>query len=787
MPKYSERDICTKFITPALIKAGWDIHKQIREEVTFTAGRIIVKGKMHTRRKAKRADYILYYKSNLPLAIIEAKDDTHSVGDGMQQALQYAEILDIPFVFSSNGKAFLEHDRTGMADYVEREIGLDEFPSPEQLWERYKQWKGITEEQERIITQDYFSDGSGKTPRYYQRIAINRAVEAIAKGQKRLLLVLATGTGKTLIAFQLIWRLWKSRTKKRILFLADRNILVDQTMANDFKHFGDKMTKIRNRKVDKSYEIYLALYQGMSGAEEWKNIYKEFSPDFFDLIIVDECHRGSAKEDSAWREILEYFSSATQVGLTATPKETKDVSNIHYFGEPIYTYSLKQGINDGFLAPYRVIRYTIDKDVEGWRPEEGQRDKYGQVIEDRIYNVKDFDRTLVIDDRTALVAKKITEYLKKTDRFQKTIVFCVDIPHAERMRQALVNENADLAAQNPKYIVRITGDNEEGKEELDNFIDPASTYPVIAVTSKLLTTGVDVQTCKLIVLDANINSMTEFKQIIGRGTRVNEEYGKYSFTIIDFRNVTNLFADPAFDGDPVQIYEPKEGDPSIPPDVVEEDDEEEADFSDDFYGGDKEDGSEGDEVIRERSRTYFVDNVKVKVINERVQYINEEGKLITESLKDYTKKRVNQNYASLDEFLQKWNAAERKDAIIEELLEQGVLLDELQQEVGKDFDPFDLICHVAFDMKPLTRRERAMNVKKRNYFTKYGEKARAVLEALLDKYADEGIENIESMEVLKLHPFDQYGSLVEIVKLFGGKQKYLEALKELKQQIYTSA
>ena len=787
MPKYSERDICTKFITPALIKAGWDIHKQIREEVTFTAGRIIVKGKMHTRRKAKRADYILYYKSNLPLAIIEAKDDTHSVGDGMQQALQYADILDIPFVFSSNGKAFLEHDRTGMSDYVEREIGLDEFPSPEQLWERYKQWKGITEEQERIITQDYFSDGSGKTPRYYQRIAINRAVEAIAQGQNRLLLVLATGTGKTLIAFQLIWRLWKSRTKKRILFLADRNILVDQTMANDFKHFGDKMTKIRNRKVDKSYEIYLALYQGMSGAEEWKNIYKEFSPDFFDLIIVDECHRGSAKEDSAWREILEYFSSATQVGLTATPKETKDVSNIHYFGEPIYTYSLKQGINDGFLAPYRVIRYTIDKDVEGWRPEEGQRDKYGQIIEDRIYNVKDFDRTLIIDERTALVAKKITEYLKKTDRFQKTIVFCVDIPHAERMRQALVNENADLAAQNPKYIVRITGDNEEGKEELDNFIDPASTYPVIAVTSKLLTTGVDVQTCKLIVLDANINSMTEFKQIIGRGTRVNEEYGKYSFTIIDFRNVTNLFADPAFDGDPVQIYEPKEGDPSIPPDVVEEDDEEEADFSDDFYGGDKEDGSEGDEVIRERSRTYFVDNVKVKVINERVQYINEEGKLITESLKDYTKKRVNQNYASLDEFLQKWNVAERKDAIIEELLEQGVLLDELQQEVGKDFDPFDLICHVAFDMKPLTRRERAMNVKKRNYFTKYGEKARAVLEALLDKYADEGIENIESMEVLKLHPFDQYGSLVEIVKLFGGKQKYLEALKELKQQIYTSA
>ncbi|AKU27045.1 DEAD/DEAH box helicase family protein [Anoxybacillus geothermalis] len=786
---YTERDICTKFITPALVKAGWDLHKQIREEVTFTAGRIVVKGKMHTRKKAKRADYILYYKPHLPLAIIEAKDDKHSVGDGMQQALEYAKILDIPFVFSSNGKAFLFHDRTGQSHLIEKEIPMDQFPSPQELWKRYKRWKGITEREEKIITQDYFVDPSGKAPRYYQRIAINRTVEAIAKGQNRILLVLATGTGKTLTAFQIIWRLWKSKMKKRILFLADRNILVDQTMANDFKHFGDKMTKIKNRKVDKSYEIYLALYQGVSGSEDWKNIYKEFSPDFFDLIIVDECHRGSAREDSAWREILEYFSPATQIGLTATPKETKDVSNIHYFGEPIYTYSLKQGIEDGFLAPYKVIRYTIDKDVEGWRPSKGMKDKYGQVIEDRIYNVKDFDRNLVLEERTKIVAKKITEYLKKTDRYQKTIVFCNNIEHAERMRQALANENSDLVAKNHKYVMRITGDNEEGKAELDNFIDPASTYPVIAVTSKLMTTGVDAQTCKLIVLDANINSMTEFKQIIGRGTRVNEEYNKFSFTIMDFRGVTNLFADPAFDGDPVQIYESKDGDSLIPPDVEEDDSDNDNDISSvspiDFVGeGENMNGeTEGENGVK----TYYVNNVKVQVINERVQYYSEDGKLITESLKDYTRKTIKKEYASLDEFLQKWNSAERKQAIIEELLEQGILLDELQEEVGRDYDPFDLICHVAFDMKPLTRKERAMNVKKRNYFAKYGDKARAVLEALLDKYADQGIENIESMEVLKLPPFDQFGSLVEIVKSFGGKQQYLKAIRELEQQIYTSA
>lgn len=788
--KLSERDICTKFITPALIEAGWDLHKQIREEVSFTAGRIVVKGKKHVRKKSKRADYILFHKPNLPLAIVEAKDGEHSIGSGMQQALEYADALDIPFVFSSNGKGFLFHDRSGISDKMEQELKLEQFPSPDILWSMYKQWKGIDDKAERVITQDYHNDGSGKTPRYYQRISINRTVEAIAKGQDRVLLVSATGTGKTYIAFQIIWRLWKSKMKKRILFLADRNILVDQTMANDFKHFGDKMTKIKNRTVDKSYEIYLSLYQAVTGTDDMKNIYKEFSPDFFDLIVIDEAHRGSAKEDSAWREILEYFSSATQIGLTATPKETKEVSNIDYFGEPIYTYSLKQGIDDGFLAPYRVIRYTIDRDVDGWRPTKGQRDRFGYEIEDRIYNMKDFDRNLILEQRTVQVAKKMTEYLKRTDRYQKTIVFCVNIKHAERMREALVNENQDLVKENHKYVMQITGDNDEGKAELDNFIDPSSKYPVIAVTSKLMTTGVDAQTCKLIVLDSNINSMTEFKQIIGRGTRVNEEYGKYSFTIMDFRNVTNLFADKDFDGDPVQIYVPKGGDDLVPPDIDEDEQIDDENDNPSPFGSGGGDGFGEEDIYgddKDKPRIYYVNSVQVQVINERVQYYGENGELITESLTDYTKKTVQKEFRTLDEFIQSWSEADKKEAIIEELLEQGVLLDELQEEVGKEFDPFDLICHVAFDQKPLTRKERANNVKKRDYFAKYGEKARVVLEALLDKYADEGIENIESMEVLKLRPFDEHGSLMEIIKSFGGKKQYLQAVQELERQIYMTA
>lgn len=787
----SERDICSKYITPSLTNAGWDLEKQIREEVSFTDGRIIVRKKLVTRGERKRADYILYYKPNLPLAIIEAKDNKHSVGAGMQQALKYAEILDIPFVFSSNGDAFLEHDRTVSEGSKEREIPLNQFPSPEELWNRYKKAKGLNEKEEAIVAQEYYFEQNGKTPRYYQRIAINRTVEAIAKGQNRILLVMATGTGKTYTAFQIIYRLWKSRAKKRILFLADRNILVDQTMANDFKYFGDKMTKIINRKIDKAHEIYLALYQGISGAEEFKNVYKQFSPDFFDLVIIDECHRGSAKEDSAWREILEYFHPATQIGLTATPKETKDVSNIEYFGEPIYTYSLKQGIEDGFLAPYKVIRVILDRDVEGYRPEKGKRDKYGFEIEDREYNIKDFDKNLVIENRTEIVAKKVSDYLKKNNsRFAKTIFFCVDIEHAERMRQALVNENADLVAENPKYVMRITGDNEDGKAELDNFIDPASKYPVLVTTSKLMTTGVDAQTCQFIVLDANINSMIEFKQIIGRGTRIREDYGKQYFTIIDFRGVTKLFADPDFDGDPVIVktttgeIPTEEEEPSDDGTCtdIENEDNNGSDVTDVNIPPDIIDGGE----INETPAKYYVNDVPVKVIHERVYYYDKDGKLITESLISYTKKNIKNEFKTLDEFLKKWNEAERKEAILKELEERGVLLEELKEEVGKDLDPFDLICHIAFDMPPLTRKERANNVKKRNYFTKYGQSAREVLEALLDKYADEGIENLENLEILKVPDFKRFGSPIEIVKRFGGKKKYLEAIKELEKEIYTA-
>ena len=585
----SERDICTKFIIPAVKKAGWDEMSQIREEVSFTKGRIIVRGKLVSRGKPKRADCILYYKPNIPIAIIEAKDNNRSVGDGMQQALDYAETLDIPFVFSSNGDGFVFHDRTGTYAQKESNLSLDSFPSPEELWAKNCEWKGLTPEAEKIVLQDYFEDGSGKAPRYYQCNAINASIEAIAKGQDRILLVMATGTGKTYTAFQIIWRLWKAGVKKRILFLADRNVLVDQTMVNDFRPFGKVMAKLstgtktidredgsevtlttaldKKRRVDTAYEVYLALYQAITGPEDRQKLFREFSPGFFDLIVVDECHRGSAAEDAAWHEILTHFSGATQIGLTATPKETKYVSNIHYFGEPVYSYSLKQGIQDGFLAPYKVIKVHIDRDVEGYRPEKGQLDRDGNEVEDRIYNQKDFDRTLVIDDRTKLVAQKVTEFLKESgDRFQKAIIFCVDTEHAARMRQALVNENSDLVQQNVRYAMRITGNDPEGIAEIGNFIDPEAKYPVLVTTSRLLSTGVDAQTCRLIVLDRDVGSMTEFKQIVGRGTRVHEDTKKYYFTLIDFRGATSHFADPDFDGDPVQIYNPGEDDPISPPD-----------------------------------------------------------------------------------------------------------------------------------------------------------------------------------------------------------------------------
>ena len=763
----SERDICTKFITPALVAAGWDVQTQIREEVNLTKGRVIVSGRTYKRGEAKRADYLLHYKPNLPLAIVEAKDNNHTVGAGMQQALGYADILkDVPFVFSSNGDGFLFHDRTVKSGTVEKELTLDEFPSPEELWQRYCASRDIPTEIQAVVTQDYYPSLENKTPRYYQLTAINRTIEAIAKGQNRILLVMATGTGKTYVAFQIIWRLWKSKARKRILFLADRNILVDQARTNDFKPFGAALTKITNREVDKSYEIYLSLYQAVSGNEEESNIYKQFSPDFFDLIVVDECHRGSAAEDSAWREILSYFSSATQIGLTATPKETEDVSNIDYFGDPIFTYSLKQGIEDGFLAPFKVVRVDIDKDVLGWRPTQGQLDKHGNLIEDRIFNQRDMDRTLVLDKRTQLVAQRITAFLKATDRFAKTIVFCEDIDHAERMRQALVNENADLVAQDAKYVMRITGDSPEGKAELDNFILPEKRYPTLVTTSKLLNTGVDAQTCKLIVIDQRIESMTTFKQIIGRGTRINEEHGKFWFTIMDFKKATELFADPDFDGPPIQIYAPKPDEPIEPPD----------------------DGTTIDVNLPPEPSVgrvkYVVGTVEVMVLRERVQYFDKDGKPITESLKDFTRKAVLKNFASMDAFLDHWGNAQQKQMIVEEFVSRGIFLEALAEEVGRDYDPFDLVCHVAYDQPPLTRKERAANVRKRNYFTKYGAQARAVLDALLDKYADEGLEPVESVDVLKVQPFNRLGTPVELVRIFGGREKYLQAVRELEKELY---
>jgi len=775
----TEQDICSKYVLPATIASGWDLKSQIREQVSFTAGKIMVRGKTVSRGEKKRADFILYYRNDLPIAVIEAKDNKHSVGAGMEQALGYAESLDIPFVYSSNGDAFIEHDRFSTEGIKEREIAVDKFPTPDELYERYKTAKGITENIESVISEDYFSEINGKTPRYFQSVAINRTVEAVAKAQKRILLVMATGTGKTYTAFQIIWRLWKSKAKKRILFLIDRNILADQTMINDFKHFGDKMTKIENRNVDKSYEIYLALYQGITGLEEEKNIFKQFSPDFFDLIIVDECHRGSAKDNSAWREVLDYYSNATQIGLTATPKETKDISTQSYFGDPIYTYSLRQGIDDGFLAPYKVIRIILDRDVEGYRPEMGKTDKYGNEIPDRVYNTKDFDRDLVIDERTELVAKKITEYMTETDRMQKAIIFCANIDHAVRMRQALANENADKVSENRKYIVRITGDNDDGKRELDNFIDPENPYPVIAVTSKLMTTGVDAQTCKLIVLDQNIASMTEFKQIIGRGTRVREDYGKMYFTIMDFRNATELFADPDFDGPAIIVYEPKGDDPINPPEDENIIAPEEIPF---VY---QKPNINIDGIVADGPKKFYINGVDVKVINERVQYIGEDGKLITESLKDYSKKNILSEYASLDDFLQAWTKSDKKEVIIEELKNRGVFFEELEKEAGKDLDPFDLICHIAYGKKPLTRHERAENVKKKDYFAKYEGKAREVIDALLLKYADMGITAIDDIGDLQVSPFTEFGTPVQIVNdIFGGREQYLEMIKRIQEELY---
>jgi len=791
----SERDICTKFISPAIENAGWNKLTQYLEEVSFTDGKIYVKGRLTTRGVRKRADYILYYKPNIPIAIIEAKDNKHSIGSGMQQALEYAKILDIPFVFSSNGDGFLFHDKTNLGK-IETELSLDEFPSPLHLWEKYKAHKGIiSEKAQQVVEQDYFFDGSGRRPRYYQQNAVNRALEAIANNQNRILLVMATGTGKTYTAFQIAYRLWKSKTKKRILFLADRNSLIDQTKRGDFKHFKDKMTVIQKRQVDKSYEVYLAIYQGLTGSEDEKNIFKQFTPEFFDLIIIDECHRGSAREDSAWREVLSYFNAATQIGLTATPKESDTTSNSEYFGNPIFTYSLKQGIDDGFLAPYRVVRIGLNVDLEGYRPEMGKTDIDGNEVEDKIYNRKDFDRTMIIEERTELVAAKITEFLKGYDRFAKTIVFCRDIDHAERMRSALANQNSDLVTKNHKYIMRITGDNDEGKRELDNFIDPEAVYPVIATTSELMTTGVDAKTCKVIVLDAEIGSMTKFKQIIGRGTRIDEEHGKLYFTIMDFRNATDKFADKDFDGDPIRVKPlPQSADLG---NIIDEEEEDPTLVIDELSGENITDQltpkepttlrEPGEDYKKTKREKIVINGVDVSVLISRELHFNKDGKPITVNLQDYSKEMLQNKFHSLEEFLNVWNAADKKEALINELAEQGVPVEALLDAVNRDCDLFDIICHVAFEQQPLTRKERANNVKKRNYFTKYGEQARNVLTALLDKYADEGIENIESMEVLKVNPVASFGSALEIIQSFGGKPNYLKAIKELENQLYRIA
>jgi len=789
----SERDICTKFITPSIVAAGWDVDTQIREEVGFTDGRIYVRGKIHTRGSQKRADYILYYKPNIPIAIIEAKDNNYSVDAGMQQALGYAKPLDVPFVFSSNGDGFLFHDKTITSGAIEKNLPLSAFPSPEELWQKYKAHKGLSDKIDPIVAQDYFSDGSDRKPRYYQQIAINRTVEAIAKheGNDRHLLVMATGTGKTYTAFQIIYRLWKSGLKKRILFLADRTSLIDQTVRGDFRHFKDAMTVIKHKQIDTAYNVYLALYQGLSDSND-TDAYKQFSPEFFDLVVVDECHRGSARENSKWREILEYFKSATHLGMTATPKETKEVSSSEYFGDPLYTYSLKQGIDDGFLAPYKVIKVTLDIDAEGWRPPNGFKDKEGHLVEDRIYNRTDFDKNIIVEERRQLVARKITEFLKGSDRFSKTIVFCVDIEHAEAMRRELANANADLVSANSKYVMQITGDNKEGKDQLDAFISPSETYPVIATTSKLMTTGVDAQTCKLIVLDSNIGSMTEFKQIIGRGTRINEDFGKHYFTIMDFRNVTALFADKDFDGDPVRVKETTETE-----DISDTDNEsDETPVTDDITGDvidfpepQKPDVSIAKEDLGEyRShRKVTVNGIEVTVIKERVQYLGDDGKIITESLRDYTRKNVLSAYSSLDAFLNSWKQADKKRAIVEELEQRGVIFAALKEEIGSAFDPFDLICHVAFEQKPLTRKERAEQVKKRDYFTKYGDLARKVIAALLDKYADDGMLDLENPEIIRLDPLSKLGSPMEIIRAFGGKPAYDAAIQSLTEELYRIA
>ena len=782
--KLSEQDICLRYITPALEDSGWDKMTQIRTEYTFTAGRVIVRGNLTSRDKKTRyrADYILSFKDSIPLAVVEAKDNKHTISDGIQQAINYARMLDIPFAYSSNGDGFVEHNFiTG----EERTLTLEEFPTPIELWSAYLTWKGIkTKEQEDIITEPFHYVLGGDTPRYYQRIAVNRVLEAVAKGRKRILLTMATGTGKTFTAFQIMWRLKQAKKVKKILFLADRNILVDQSLAKDFVPFGNVVTKVQNKSFNSAYEIHLALYQQLV-TNDGEDTYTQLQPDFFDMIIIDECHRGSASETSAWRKVLDYFDSAIHIGMTATPKETNEVSNIEYFGDPIYTYSLAQGIKDGFLAPYKVIRVHLDKDLLGYRPEKGKTDIFGDEVEDRLYNTKDFDRNLVIDERTKVVAKKISEYLKKNDRYMKTIVFCIDTEHAARMRQALINENKDLVKEDDRYVVRITGNDDVGKSQLENFIAVDEKYPVIAVTSELMSTGVDAKMTKLIAIDKEIESMITFKQVVGRGTRIREEDGKMYFTLMDFRNVSRKFADPDFDGEPVQIKEVSD-DEEIPGD--DETDDGDPIDGDDGKQGDSGGDTGGDGTIVDppipRGKI-FINGVTITILKEQVQYLDKDGKLITESLKDYSKKQILEQYHSMDDFLRRWSEEKKKQVIIDELESQGVIFEALKEQVGKDFDVFDLVMHIAYDKAPLSRYERVNNVKKRGYLYKYSEQAQNVLETLLEKYMDEDIVDFGSSKVLKLPEFNQYGSPVAIKNsVFGGSKKYNQMVVELESLLH---
>lgn len=763
-----EQEIRTIYITPALMKKGWQVPTNMREEYYFTAGRILVYGKNHSQEEGKKADYLLYHKGS-PIAVVEAKDNNHALGGGIQQAIDYARILDLKFAYSSNGDGFLEHDFiTGK----ETELALDEFPTEEELYTRLLNSKKLTKEQQDIIETPYYYDAYTHEPRYYQRIAIDRTVEAIATGQQRVLVVMATGTGKTYTAFQIIHRLHKSKAKKKILYLADRNILIDQTIAQDFKPFKKFMTKVTSTsdgspKIDTAYEVYMALYHQLVGKEGQPDPFLEVSPDFFDLIIVDECHRGSAKDDSAWRKVLEYFQSATQIGLTATPKADDGANNLEYFGEPVYTYTLLQGIQDGFLAPYRVTNSFINVDMEGWTPEEGEIDLLGQEIEKKLYQRQNIGRDLAFKLRRKIVAHRITQMLHNIGRMTKTIVFCSDIEEAAEMRQLLVNMNADLVKKSPYYVTRIVGEDKEGKKQLDNFISVDEPYPTIVTTSELLSTGVDCKTCGLIVIDKEIGSMTEFKQIVGRGTRLRQDKGKWHLEILDFRNATAKFRDPGFDGPPIPPTPrpggggggPKPPTPPTPPGPPQHE-------------------------------KYLVEGTNIRIQSEIVSVLGEDGKTMkTESVTSFARKHIQRHFESLDNFIQKWEKADKKQAILDELKEYAILIDAVRDAnpALRDADIFDIICHVAYDQKPLTRRERANNVKKRNYFGKYEGKAREVLEALLDKYAENGILDFEKAGILEIPPFNLIGKPTKIIKLFGGPAGFDQAIKELESEIYKTA